>query len=248
MSSARRALLDGEWPTGQSGVDSDRLVRGEHGPPGKLVPDRQGKSEVDVLTTLDPMVDAVIVRTAEDPVEGTEAQVRVRMFEGDDGGVADEQRRRHGAVGDEHDAGYQRDEVGHVDQWVRAKDRQHAHVLLRMMQLVESPHHPDLVVRQVRRPVARVHHDEDHRDREPTREEPVVRQDDPRQRSPGHFGEGQRERDDERHDERRVQHRVQQVLSIPAGEETRRCAGRRRSTTRNNTRIATVAGPTTMTR
>ena len=52
---------------------------------------------------------------------------------------------------------------------------------------------------------------------------------------PGHFGEGQGERDDERYNERRVQHGVQQSWRYPRAKNRRRCAGRRRSTTRKTT-------------
>jgi len=47
----------------------------------------------------------VVVRAAEDAIQGPEAQVRVRVFECHDRGVDDEQRRGDLAIGDEDDAG-----------------------------------------------------------------------------------------------------------------------------------------------
>ena len=55
-----------------------------------------------------------------------------------------------------------------MDERVGAKDREHVHVLLGVVQLVEAPEHPDAVVRQVGEPIAPVHGDEDHGDREPS--------------------------------------------------------------------------------
>src|SRR5580704_913499 len=109
MAGASCTLFDRKWPTRKTRVDADRLLRREHGAPGQLVPNRERKAEVHVLSTLDPVMDAVVVRTAKDAVQRSKAQVRVRVFEGHDRGVDDEQRRRDLAIGDEDDAGDQRD-------------------------------------------------------------------------------------------------------------------------------------------
>ena len=54
-------------------------------------------------------------------------------------------------------------EVRHVDQRMGAEDRQHAHVFLRVVELVEAPEHADPVIREVHEPVARVHGHDDQR-------------------------------------------------------------------------------------
>ena len=54
----------------------------------------------------------------------------VRMGEGDDRAVDDEQRDRQLAVGQQHHAGDQRDQIRDVNQRVRAENSQHAHVFL----------------------------------------------------------------------------------------------------------------------
>ena len=169
VSRSRRLLLDDQRSTRKAGVGPDRVLGREHGPAEELVPDREREAEVDVLRSVDLVVDAVVVRADEDPFEGSEAQPGVRVRERDDRAVDDEHRDRHHAVGEQHDAGEQRHEIRHVDERMGAEDGEHAHVLLRVVQLVEPPEHAGPVVREVHRPVAAVHGHDDQRDRRPTR-------------------------------------------------------------------------------
>ena len=86
---------------------------------------------------------------------------------------------------------------------MRAKDRQDVHVLLGMVEFVKAPQHPHSVVRQVNRPVAEVHHNEDGDDRPPARKHADSRQNDPWEASLNQRDKGEGERRDEgRHDER----------------------------------------------
>ncbi len=164
-------------------------------------------------------MDSVIVRADEHATERAESQIGVRMLEGDDAGVDDEERRGYGAVRQEDDPRDQGDQVRDVDERMSSKDRKDAHVLLGVVELMKAPHHAHAVIRQVREPVAPVHHHEDHADRQPARHETGPRQDDPRHRRAGDFGEGEGERRHERHDEGRVEHGVQEILSIATREE-----------------------------
>ncbi len=68
-----------------------------------------------------------------------------------------------------------------MDQWMRAKDGEHAHVFLRVVQLVKPPEGTNAVIRKMRKPVAPIHRHEDEGDRGPTGDESESRYDDPRQ-------------------------------------------------------------------
>ena len=59
---------------GKPGVGPDRVLGREHRAAEELVPDRQREAEVDVLGAVELVVDAVVVRAHEDPLEGSEAQ------------------------------------------------------------------------------------------------------------------------------------------------------------------------------
>ena len=101
-----------------------------------------------------------------------------------------------------------------------AEDGQHAHVLLRVVELVEAPQHPDAVVGEVHGPVAPVHRHDDHARSPPTAA---------RRRS----GAGRSTGADVRHTctnasvsavtsgttSDRVHHREEEVVAVPAGEE-----------------------------
>ncbi len=141
------------------------------------------------------------------------------MSERHDAPVDDEQRRRQGPVGYENDAGDQGDEVRNVNERVRAEDREHVHVLLRVVQLVEAPEHPDAVVGQVGEPIARVHGDEDDGNSAPAWQGADPGQDEPGQRPPDDLGERQRQGRPQRHRDRRVQDRVEEILAVTAGEQ-----------------------------
>ena len=214
-----RCLLDDERPAGEPGVGADRVLGGEHRGAEDLIPDRQREADVHVLRPVDLVVDPVVVRAHEDPLQGPEPQPGVRVGEGHDRCVHHEDGRGHGAVGEQHHAGNQREQVRHVDQRMRAEDGQHAHVFLRVVELVEAPEHPDPVIREVHEPVARVHRHDDHRDRAPARHRAHPGEDDPRGRRAEHRHERQRERGHERHEHGRVQHRVEEIVAIPAGEQ-----------------------------
>ena len=71
-----------------------------------------------------------------------------------------------------------------MDQRVGTKHRQHVHVLLRMVQLMEAPEHSDAVICKMDEPVQTVHRDDDQGDRTPAWKRADPRQDDPRQ-TPG---------------------------------------------------------------
>ena len=80
-----------------------------------------------------------------------------------------------------------------MDQRVGTEHRQHIHVLLRMMQLVEAPEHSDAMVREMDKPVQTVHGDDDDGDRTPPRERADPGQDDPRETRSNHLHEGESE-------------------------------------------------------
>ena len=177
------------------------------------------EAEVDVLGAIELVVNAVEVGADEDPLQRAEPEVGVRVLERHEARVADEQRRRQGAVGHEHDPRDQRHEIRHVDQGMGPEHGEHAHVLLGVVQLVETPEHPDPVVGEVREPVATVHRDEDQRDDDPSRQEAESRHDDPPDVPSRDRGERQREGHHQGHDQRRVEHRVDGVLSMAAGDQ-----------------------------
>src|ERR1700722_19775046 len=134
-----RPLLDDEWPTCQPGVGSNSRLGRKHRSMCELVPDRQREAEIHILWTVDPVVDAVEVWADEDSSERTEAQIGVGVGERTDRGVDDEHQCRHRAVGDEHDPRYQCAEIRDVNERMCPENRENAHVLLGMVQLVETP-------------------------------------------------------------------------------------------------------------
>ncbi len=136
-----------------------------------------------------------------------------------------------------------------MNQRMGAEDRQHAHVLLRVVQLVEAPQHLDAVIRQVHEPVASVHGHDDQRAMAPQRGTmPILRQHDPREHraDDGH----EREREPVTSGTSRVAFNTVKRRSwrYPRATSGRRCAGHTRSTTRKTPMIARVKGPTTTTR
>ncbi len=211
-------LFHGERPTREPGVGPNRLIGRKHCSVKELVPDRQGEAEVDILRPVEPVVDPMIIRADENPFEPPEAQVGVGVREGDDSPVDDEPNYRQGAVGNKDDSWDQGDEVRDVDQRVRTEDRQHIHVLLGVMELMEAPEHSDAVIRKVCKPVHRVHRHEDRRDRKPTWQHADLGQDEPWQGSTDDLRERERQRGDEGDDQRRVENRVDQILTVAAGE------------------------------
>jgi len=78
-----------------------------------------------------------------------------------------------------------------VNEWMSSKDRKNAHVLLRMVQFMESPEHPNAMVHQVREPIAAVHGDKDQNDHGRTRKKTKSWQNNPRQGPARNQGEGQ---------------------------------------------------------
>ena len=80
---ARASLFDDQRSPGQTRVGPDRRLRREHRTAEQLVPDRQREAEVDVLGSVQLVVDAVEVGADEDPLQRTEPQVGVRMRERD---------------------------------------------------------------------------------------------------------------------------------------------------------------------
>ena len=78
MARSWRRVFDDERPTGQPGVRPDRRFGWEHGGAEDLIPDRQCEAEVDVLWSVELVVDPVIVRADEDPLEGPKPS---RVFE-----------------------------------------------------------------------------------------------------------------------------------------------------------------------
>ena len=88
------------------------------------------------------VVNPVIVRADEDPFQRPESEIGVRMLEGQDTAVDNQEGRRYRTVGKQHDGGDEGQEVGNMNEGMCAEDREHAHVLLRMVQLVEAPEHP----------------------------------------------------------------------------------------------------------
>ena len=89
-----------------------------------------------------------------------------------------------------------------MDQRVSTKHRQHAHILLRMVQLVETPEHSHPVVRKMDEPIQTVHCHDDDGDHTPTRNCPDLRQHDPRKAGANHSHEGQCQRSHQWSDER----------------------------------------------
>ena len=106
-----------------------------------------------------------------------------------------------------------------MDQWMGAKHREHAHVLLRMVKLVETPEHAHAMVGQMGEPVASVHGNHYQGDHDPFGHDAGARDDDPRRHAARDFGERERQSGPEGNDERGVQERKQDVLSIAASEE-----------------------------
>ena len=100
-----------------------------------------------------------------------------------------------------------------------AKDREHVHVLLRMVKLVEAPEHSDPMIGQVHGPVAPVHRHDDDGDRDPARHRVHLRQDDPRKEPANDLGERERQCRHERQHQGRVDHRDEQVMAVAASEE-----------------------------
>ncbi len=202
MARPRAVLFDDQRSTGKAGVGPDRLRGREHRPAEQLVPDRQREAEVDVLGPVEQVMDAVEVRADEDPLQRAEAQAGVRVGEGDDRAVDDEQRRRQCAVGEEHERrgsarpGTRRgsaDACGTPSstlmsscEWWSSWKRQ------------SMPH---AVVGEVHEPVAPVHRHEDGGDRRRQRgTAPDPRQHDPRHRRARDVRERQGQRGHERHD------------------------------------------------
>ena len=101
MTGARSCLLDDQRSTRQSRVGPDRRFGRKHRTVEELVPDRQGEAEVDVLGSVQLVVNAVKVRADEDPFQRPEAQIGVRVREGEDGRVDDEKSRRQRTVGEQ---------------------------------------------------------------------------------------------------------------------------------------------------
>ena len=100
-----------------------------------------------------------------------------------------------------------------------AEHRQHAHVFLRVVELMEAPEHADPVVRQVHEPVAPVHGHDDDGDGTPPRHRTDPGQHDPGGRGADDLHEREREPGHERHDDGRVQRRVEEVLAVPTGDQ-----------------------------
>ena len=123
-------LFDGNRPTRETRIGPDRLFCREYGSVEELIPDRQREAEVDVLWSVQLVVDPVKVGADEDPSEWPEAQVGVRVSESDDPAVDGEHGYGQRTVGQEHDSRDQRNEVGNMNQGMGTKDRQHTHVLL----------------------------------------------------------------------------------------------------------------------
>ena len=59
MTRPRPRVFDDEWPTGQPGVRPDRRSGREHGGAEDLIPDRQCEAEVDVLWSVELMVESI---------------------------------------------------------------------------------------------------------------------------------------------------------------------------------------------
>lgn len=157
----------------------------------ELVPDGQRKSQVGVLGAVQLVVDAVVVRAHENPAQRAEPEIRVGVLKGDEPGIGDEHCERHGAIGQENDSRDQCEEIRDMDQRMRAKDGEHAHVLLRMVKLMKAPEHSNAVIRKMREPIAPVHRHKDHGDDGPTGNESEPRHDDPREVPLSDTGKGQ---------------------------------------------------------
>ena len=185
----------------------------------ELIPDRQRETKIYILWSVQLVVNAVKVRADEYPFERPEAQIGIRVRERDRCSVDDEKGGGQGTIGKEHDPRDQGDEVGDMNEGMRAKDREHAHILLGVVQLMEAPEHPDAVIRQMGKPIQPVHGNEDDDNRAPTRHRAELWQDDPWEAFAGNFRESETQRDYERHNEYRVEHRIEEVLAVTAGEE-----------------------------
>ena len=106
-----------------------------------------------------------------------------------------------------------------MNERMSTKHRQHAHVLLRMVQLMEAPEHPHAVVGQMDEPIQTVHCHDDDGDHTPTGNRADPRQDDPRQTGPDHLREGECQGGHEWRDEGCIHHRIEKVLTVAAGKE-----------------------------
>ena len=184
-----------------------------------LIPDREREAEVHVLWSVQLMVDAVIIRTHKDLSQRPETQTGIGVSESHDPAVDDENGDRQRSVGQKYHTWHQRQEVGDMDQRMGAKHRQHAHVLLRMVQLVKAPEHPDAVIGKMDEPVATVHGNDDHRDRSPARNRADLWQDDPRELPANYRHEGESKRSHEWRDECGVHDGEKEIMTISAGEE-----------------------------
>ena len=102
---------------------------------------------------------------------------------------------------------------------VGAEDRQHVHVLLRVVQLVEAPEEADPMVGQVGEPVAPVHGHQNQGDGAPAGHRPDPGQDDPGQVAAGDLREGEAQRGHQGHDQGGVEHGEEEILAVAPGDE-----------------------------
>ena len=219
MARPRCRLFHQQGPTRQPRIGPHGIGGGEHGGAEQLIPDGQREAKVDVLTSIQFVVDPVKVRTDEDPPEGSETEAGVRVGEGDDPPVEGEDGDRERTVREQHQAGEQRQEIGDVDEGMGAKDGEHVHVLLGMVKLVEPPEHSNTVIGEMHGPVATVHRHDDDGDGDPAGHRVHARQDDPRKEPANGFGERERQRGHQRKHQCRVDHRDQEIMAVAAGQE-----------------------------
>ena len=99
MARSWRAVLDNERPSRQPGGEADRVARGKYRGAEQLIPDCEGEPEIDVLSPVDAVVDAMEVRADEDPSEHPEAEPDVRVRQCDGRTIEDEKCRRQRPVG-----------------------------------------------------------------------------------------------------------------------------------------------------
>ena len=134
-----RGLFDEQGASGQAGCSPDRILRRKHRGAEHLIPDTQRKAKVDVLGTVQSVMDSVKVRADDEPSDRPETQAGVRVGKCHDAGVEGQHRDRHRTVRDENDTGEKSDQIGHVDEWMGTKDCEHVHVLLGVVELVKAP-------------------------------------------------------------------------------------------------------------